>query len=165
MYETIKRNWEKYKFFLLSGFIIFFLLLLTVVYKSDEKISNISDASSNSYDNSDLKRFKQFILDQIKSPFTNIDYKIKKGDTIQKILQQYKIQNREIQKVITQYKKYANPNTLLVGNKIDIIVEKTLPENENSVVKFSVPITKSTTIEITNDTENQFQIQKFWRIL
>ena len=93
MYETIKRNWEKSKFILLSGFIIFFLLLLTVVYKSDEKISNISDASSNSYDNSDLKKFKQFILDQIKSPFTNVDYKIKKGDTIQKILQQYKIQN------------------------------------------------------------------------
>ena len=160
MYETIKRNWEKSKFFLLSGFIIFFLLLLTVVYKSDEKISNISDASSNSYDNSDLKKFKQFILDQIKSPFTNIDYKIKKGDTIQKILQQYKIQNREIQKVITQYKKYANPNTLLVGNKIDIIVEKTLPENENSVVKFSVPITKSTTIEITKNTENQITSKK-----
>ena len=76
MYETIKRNWEKYKFFLLSGFIIFFLLLLTVVYKSDEKISNISDASSNSYDNSDLKKFKQFILDQIKSPFTNIDFQV-----------------------------------------------------------------------------------------
>ena len=160
MYETIKRNWEKYKFFLLSGFIIFFLLLLTVVYKSDEKISNISDASSNSYDNSDLKKFKQFILDQIRSPFTNIDYKIKKGDTIQKILQQYKIQNREIQKVITQYKKYANPNTLLVGNKIDIIVEKTLPENENSVVKFSVPITKSTTIEITKNSENQITSKK-----
>ena len=160
MYETIKRNWEKSKFILLSGFIIFFLLLLTVVYKSDEKISNISDASSNSYDNSDLKKFKQFILDQIKSPFTNIDYKIKKGDTIQKILQQYKIQNREIQKVITQYKKYANPNTLLVGNKIDIIVEKTLPENENSVVKFSVPITKSTTIEITKNTENQITSKK-----
>ncbi len=160
MYETIKRNWEKSKFILLSGFIIFFLLLLTVVYKSDEKISNISDASSNSYDNSDLKKFKQFILDQIKSPFTNVDYKIKKGDTIQKILQQYKIQNREIQKVITQYKKYANPNTLLVGNKIDIIVEKILPENENSVVKFSVPITKSTTIEITKNSEDQITSKK-----
>ena len=160
MYETIKRNWEKSKFFLLSGFIIFFLLLVTVVYKSDEKISKISDASSNSYDNSDLKKFKQFILDQIKSPFTNVDYKIKKGDTIQKILQQYKIQNREIQKVITQYKKYANPNRLLVGNEINIIVEKILPENKNSVVKFSVPITKSTTIEITKNSKNKIISKK-----
>ena len=160
MYENLKKNWEKAKFILLSGFIIFFLLLLTVVYKSDEKISKISDTNLNSYDNSDLKKFKQFIFDQINSPFTNVDYKIKNGDTIQKILQQYKIQNREIQKVITQYKKYANPNRLFVGNKIDIIVEKILPENANSIVKFSAPISKSTTIEITKNSENQITSKK-----
>ena len=137
MYETLKRNWGKAKFILLSGCIIFFLLLLTVVYKSDEKVTKISDSNTNLYDGSDLKKFKQFILDQIKSPFTNINYKIKKGDTIQKILQQYKIQNSEIQTVITQYKKYGNPSRLLVGNKIDIIVEKILPENNNSIIKFS----------------------------
>ena len=160
MYETLKKNWEKSKFILLSGCIIFFLLLLTVVYKSDEKVTKISDSSANLYDGSDLKKFKQFILDQIKSPFTNVNYKIKKGDTIQKILQQYKIQNSEIQTVITQYKKYANPNTLLVGNEIDIIVEKILPENKNSIIKFSVPVTKSTTIEITKNTENQITSKK-----
>ena len=160
MYENLKKNWEKAKFFLLSGFIIFFLLLLTVVYKSDQTITKISDTNSNSYDNSDLKKFKQFIFDQINSPFTNVDYKIKNGDTIQKILQQYKIQNREIQKVITQYKKYANPNRLFVGNKIDIIVEKILPENANSIVKFSAPISKSTTIEITKNSENQITSKK-----
>ena len=160
MYEILKRNWDKAKFILLSGFIIIFLLLLTVVYKSDEKITKISENNKNSYDVSDLKAFKQFILDQIKSPFTNIDYEIKKGDTIQKILQQYKIQNNEIQTVINQYKKYGNPNRLLVGNKIDIIVEKILPENKNLLLKFSVPITKSTTIEITKDSENQIISKK-----
>ena len=82
MYEILKRNWDKAKFILLSGFIIIFLLLLTVVYKSDEKITKISENNKNSYDVSDLKAFKQFILDQIKSPFTNIDYEIKKGDFI-----------------------------------------------------------------------------------
>ena len=160
MYEILKRNWDKAKFILLSGFIIIFLLLLTVVYKSDEKITKISENNKNSYDVSDLKAFKQFILDQIKSPFTNIDYEIKKGDTIQKILQQYKIQNNEIQTIINQYKKYGNPNRLLVGNKIDIIVEKILPANKNLLLKFSVPITKSTTIEITKDSENQIISKK-----
>ena len=160
MYNILKRNWDKTKYILLSGFIIIFLLLLTVVYKSDEKITKISENNKNLYDVSDLKTFKQFILDQIKSPFTNIDYEIKKGDTIQKILQQYKIQNNEIQTVINQYKKYGNPNRLLVGNKIDIIVEKILPANKNLLLKFSVPITKSTTIEITKDSENQIISKK-----
>ena len=160
MYNILKRNWDKTKYILLSGFIIIFLLLLTVVYKSDEKITKISENNKNLYDVSDLKTFKQFILDQIKSPFTNIDYEIKKGDTIQKILQQYKIQNNEIQTVINQYKKYGNPNRLLVGNKIDIIVQKILPANKNLLLKFSVPITKSTTIEITKDSENQIISKK-----
>ena len=160
MYNILKRNWDKTKYILLSGFIIIFLLLLTVVYKSDEKIIKKSESNKDSYEVSDLKTLKEFILDQIKSPFTNIDYEIKKGDTIQKILQQYKIQNNEIQTVINQYKKYGNPNRLLVGNKIDIIVEKILPANKNLLLKFSVPITKSTTIEITKDSENQIISKK-----
>ena len=120
MYKILKRNWNKTKYILLSGFIIIFLLLLTVVYKSDETITKKTESSKDLYKVSDLETFKKFILDQIKSPFVNIDYEIKKGDTIQKILQQYKIHNNEIQTVIKQYKKYGNPNQLLVGNKIEM---------------------------------------------
>ena len=160
MYEILKRNWDKAKFILLSGFIIIFLLLLTVVYKSDEKITKISENNKNSYDVSDLKAFKQFILDQIKSPFTNINYEIKKGDTIQKILKKYKVQNNEIQTVINQYKKYGNPSQLMVENKIDIIIEDIPSTNKNSILKFSVPVTKSTTIEITKDSENKIISKK-----
>ena len=145
------------KYFLLSGLIIIFLLLLTVVYKSDEKIIKKSEIN---YEVSDLKTLKKFILDQIKSPFSNIDYKIKKGDTIQKILQQYQVQNNEIQTVIKQYKKYGNPNTLLVGNKIDITVKKNLDSSKSSLLKFSVPMTKSTTIEITRDSEDKIVSKK-----
>ena len=160
MYKILKKNWDRSKYFLFSGVIVIFLLLLTVIYKSDEKISKISENKNNSYNVTDLKELKEFILDQIISPYTNIDYEIKKGDTIQKILQKYKIQNKEIQTVINQYKKYGNPNTLLVGNKIDIIIEKILPTNENSLLKFSVPITKSTAIEIVKNTENEIISKK-----
>ncbi|RZO49358.1 MAG: peptidase M23 [Candidatus Pelagibacterales bacterium] len=160
MYKILKKNWDRSKYFLFSGVIVIFLLLLTVIYKSDEKISKISENKNNSYNVTDLKELKEFILDQIISPYTNIDYEIKKGDTIQKILQKYKIQNKEIQIVINQYKKYGNPNTLLVGNKIDIIIEKILPTNKNSLLKFSVPITKSTAIEIVKNTENEIISKK-----
>ena len=160
MYQIFKKNRDTARYFILSGFIIFSLLLLTVVYKSDEKVIKKSESNRNSYEVSDLKTLKKFILDQIKSPFTNIDYEIKEGDSIQKILRQYKIQNNEIQTVIKQYKKYGNPNQLLIGNKIDITIEKNLHAKKNSVLKFSVPITKSTTIEITKDEENKIISKK-----
>ena len=105
MYEIINKNWDKTKYFILSGLIIIFLLLLTVVYKSDEKIIKKSEINKDSYEITDLKTLKEFLLDQIKSPFININYKIKKGDTIQKILKKYKVSNNEIQTVINQYIK------------------------------------------------------------
>ena len=160
MYQIFKKNWDTARYFILSGSIIILLLLLTVVYKSNEKIIKKSENNRNSYEDSDLKTLKKFILDQIKSPFINIDYEIKRGDTIQKILRQYKIRNNEIQTIIKQYKKYGNPNQLLVGNKIDVTIEKDLHAKKNFMMKFSAPITKSTTVEITRDEENKIISKK-----
>jgi len=160
MYQVLKKNWDKSKYLILSGIFITLLLLLTVVYKSDERIIKKSKSIEISYESPDLKTFKKFLLNQINSPFTNLNYEIKNGDTIQKILKKLKVQNNEIQTVINQYKKYGNPNQLLVGNIINIIIEKNLTTNKNFVVKFSVPVTKSTTIGIIRDEDNKITSQK-----
>ena len=160
MYRVLKKNWDKSKYLILSGIFATLILLLTVVYKSDERIIKKSESIEISYESPDLKTFKKFLLNQINSPFTNLNYEIKNGDTIQKILKKLKVQNNEIQTVINQYKKYGNPNQLLVGNIINIIIEKNLTTNKNFVVKFSVPVTKSTTIGIIRDEDNKITSQK-----
>ena len=160
MYQVLKKNWDKSKYLILSGIFITLILLLTVVYKSDERIIKKSKSIEISYESPDLKTFKKFLLNQINSPFTNLNYEIKNGDTIQKILKKLKVQNNEIQTVINQYKKYGNPNQLLVGNIINIIIEKNLTTNKNFIVKFSVPVTKSTTIGIIRDEDNKITSQK-----
>ena len=160
MYQIIKKSWDKTKYPILSGLALMLLLLVTVAYKSDEKITKKYGLIQNSTKVADLKTFKEFLLNQIKSPFINLNYEIKKGDTIQKILKKYKVKNNDIQTTINQYKKYGNPNQLLVGNKIDIIIEKNSLEEENSIVKFSVPITKSTTIAIIKNEENKIISKK-----
>ena len=160
MYQIIKKSWDKTKNLLLSGFVVAFVLLVTVVYKSDEKITKKSEIIGNFKETADFKIFKKFLLNQIKSPFINLNYEIKKGDTIVKILKKYKVQNSDIEKVIIQYKKYGKSNQLLVGNKIDIIIKEKPSTNKNSIVKFSVPITKSTTISIIKDEENKIISKK-----
>ena len=118
MRELIYKNWHKNRYIITFFFIIVFTLLLTVVYKSDDKIIKKSEIIKNSIeDNLDLKRFKKFVLNQIISPFINVNYKIKKGDTIQKILKKYNIKNNDIQIVINEYKKFGKSNQLLVGKK------------------------------------------------
>ena len=160
MYLALKKNWNKAKHLILAGFAIIFLLLLAVVYKNDDKISKKTELIKSPNETTDLKIFKEFILNQINSPFINLNYEIKKGDTIQKILKKYEVQNSDIQTVINQYKKYGKPNQLLAGNEIDIIIEKNSSTNKNSIIKFSVPITKSTTIAITKNEENKIISEK-----
>ena len=158
MYQILKQNREKTKYFILFTFIIIFSLLLTVVFKNDEDIKN--KKTNVSFQHEDLTSIKEFFLTLIKSPFININYEIKSGDSIQKILKKFKVQNNEIQTIINQYKKYSNPNTLLLGNKIDIIIEENLSEKNYSIAKFSIPITKSTTIEITKDEQGKIVSKK-----
>ena len=160
MYDIIRKGWDKTKYFVLFGFITSTILLLAVVYKSDDKITTKSKFNENFSSIAESENLKKFLLELIKSPFINVNYEIVKGDTIQKILKKYEVKNNEIQKIINQYKKFGNPNQLLVGNTIDIKVEKNLSSEKNSILKFSVPITKSTTIEISKNSENEIFSKK-----
>ena len=158
MYRILNRNKEKTIYFILFAFLITILLLVSVVYKNDEGIKKI-ETNILSH-NQELILVKQFFLNSLKSPFTNINYEIKSGESIQKILQKLKIKNNEIQLVINHFKKYGNPNQLLVGNRIDIVVKENLSKKDNSIVKFTIPITKSTTIEIIRDEEDKITSKK-----
>ena len=162
MQEIIKKNWDKTKQTILFTIIVISLLLLAVVYKGNEKVitKSLSIQSKVKVKESDYQTFKKFLLDQIKSPFINVDYEINKGENIQKILKKYKVKDYDIQKVIQEYKKFGKPNQLLIGNKIHIIIKKGLSEKKNSIIKFSVPITKSTTIEIAKNEENKIIAKK-----
>ena len=158
MYNLIKTNWEKNKYFLLTAITLAILVLFAISNKNDEVIKG--STSNIAYQGPELSLIKDFFLSKIKSPFIVTDYEIKSGDSIQKILKSYKIKNKEIQNIINQYKKYGDPNRLLVGNKIGVIVEKKLPEKNNSIVNFFVPITKSISIEISKDEEGTITSSK-----
>ena len=122
MLENIWKKIDKYKNVGLFSLLALLLLFFSFIFKNDEKILKKSVSLYDLNQTTDLKSIKDFLLSRIKSPFINLNYTIEKGDTIQKILKKYKVQNNEIQSVIKQYKKYAKPNQLFVGNIINIII-------------------------------------------
>ena len=87
MYEILKKNIDKTKYSILFTSIIIFSLLLLVVYKNDVGIKN--KEVNIDVQKEDLIPIKNFLLTLIKSPFINIDYEIKSGDSIQKILKKF----------------------------------------------------------------------------
>ena len=160
MLQTIVKNISKNTNILIFASIAVFLLLLTWAYKNNDKIATSNTDSSTIFKQVEFTKIKELILSKINSPFINVKYEIKSGDSIQKILQNFKVKNTEAQSVIDQYKKYSKPNKLLTGDKIEIAVKKNVTGKNNSIVKFSVPITKSTTIEISKDEQDKIISKK-----
>jgi len=158
MYEILKLNKERARYIALFTAIVIVFLLLAVVFKNDEKIPG--KKIEISVQQEDLQSIKKFFLGKINSPFVNINYLIKGGDSIQSILKKLRIKNNEIQTIINQYKKYGKSNQLLKGNSIEIIIKKNFSGKDNSIIKFSVPITKSTTIEIVRNDDNKIIANK-----
>ena len=112
------RNYsEKAKYFLITIVSLTIVLFFIISYKNDKSVKD--DKSNILYEQTEVLPLKEFFFSKIKSPFKTVDYEIKSGDSIQKILKKYEIKNRDIQIIINKYKKYANPNQLLVGNKIN----------------------------------------------
>tara|TARA_B100000029_G_scaffold510061_1_gene600691 strand:+ start:290 stop:1585 length:1296 start_codon:yes stop_codon:yes gene_type:complete len=157
MYDFFKKYNEKATIFLIFSFILIFSLLVSVAYKNSKKPSSANiriDVESEEFDS-----LKEFVFSKLKSPFTNINYKVESGDNIQKILKKFKVNSNDINAVITEFKKYGS-NTLLAGIEVDIIIEKNPKIEKNSISKFSVPITKSTTIEVIKDEQNKITSKK-----
>ena len=86
MYQILIKKTLKYRPLFVFGVISLFIFIITFVYKSNDKIIKNSQVISSFKQTPDFVTFKKFLLNQIKSPFINIDYEMKSGDTIQKIL-------------------------------------------------------------------------------
>ncbi len=158
MRQIFNRYKEEIKHF--SLFLVFAIsvIWLAFTYKNDEKIS--AKKITSPFEHEDIVTLKKFLVGKINSPFINANYEIKKGDNIQKILQNFDVKNSEIQKVINQFNKYGKPNQLLTGNTVEVIIEKSLSKKNNSVIRFAVPITKSTTVEITKNEDGKLASKK-----
>jgi len=160
MFQIIIKNLEKRKLIFLFSFILISSLILTFVYKNTILIKNLDNNKTSFLREEDLNVIKDFLFKQIKSPFKDIKHEIKKGESIGKILRKYNVKNTQIQEVISQYKLYGQTNQLLVGNVIDLTIEKNVTKEKNSIIKFFIPVTKSTSIEIKNNEFGKLQSKK-----
>ena len=159
MLNLLIKKLQKTRYIALYSFITLALIIFAFYYKGSS-ISNNPKETYVSIEHEDIKNLKKYLLGKIISPFINVNYEIKSGDSIQKILKKFDVKNVDINNVIEQYKKYSKPNNLLTGNKIDIIVEKNPSKKGNSIIKFTIPITKSSTISIVKNDQNNIVSEK-----
>ena len=141
---------------ILVSFLIFFSALFFVASgliqkKNNKNVINLKEITQTS----EFSNFTNFLISKINSPYEEINYVIKKNDTVEKILGQYKIKNNEIRKISSQLKKKKLTN-IYSGRKLSLILKK-LDDESNSLVNLVYPVNNVTSVEIRKS-QNNFEV-------
>ena len=137
------------------------ILALYIINITNKQINvNQGELKNKLSNNNELIELKKFIIENIKSPFSNINYLVKSGDTLKKILKIHQVKNQDIDSAIENYKKYGKPNDITIGQSINLVVKEKLSSKKKSLHKMSIPISKSITIEISRNEQNQLTSKK-----
>ncbi len=119
--KIIKNN--LYQIVLVS--IIFFTILITNFYSIYKKDN--ADKLNNLLDNSYLKKSINLVIKNLNPKFNYIDFKVKKGDTFEKIINQLNLPLEEKKLAIKSFSKFKFINSLYQGQKITFKVDNSKP--------------------------------------
>ena len=140
--------------------LLFSLMLIAVLsttyYNNKQKIinENYKDIINNIY----FKKSINHIFNNLSPRYKNIDHKISKGETFDKILKDYSISDDEIIKIKKSFKNDINLNNL----KTDQIIKFTIDQSSNKkIINFLFPLSRTEKIKLTRNLEtNLFKTEK-----
>ena len=128
--------------FLVIFSLIFFITSNVINKKNKENASNFKEITQTN----DFLNLTNFFKSKINSPYKEIDYTIKNNDTVEKILKQFKIRNKDIRNISLKLKERKLAN-IYSGRKLSLILKK-LEDGSNTIVNFVYPINNTTSVEI-----------------
>ncbi|WP_440655597.1 peptidoglycan DD-metalloendopeptidase family protein [Candidatus Pelagibacter sp. HIMB1509] len=140
----IKKNFE------IFGLVL--LILLTAIstnYFNSTKKENF-EIHNNYIDNVYFKKTLTNIVENLEPKYKKIKHQIKSGETFDKILEDYLIQNKEILKIKNALKKKVNLNKLNTKQIIEFSLDKT----NNQINEFIFQISNKEKIFLVRDNSN-----------
>ena len=145
---------KKITFFLTKNLRIIgliFLVIFTIIialYSNYQK--NLDYKRYNNFiDNIYLKKTLKEIINNLEPRYKKYNHKIKPGETFDKILKEYSIDNKEILEIKESLFKKVNINKLNTSQKIQIIIDQT----NNKIKEFIFQISNTEKIYLLRDNE------------
>ena len=129
---------------------IFLLLLVTIVstkFYNDKKVlvnENYKDVINNIYFKKTIKQ----IFDNLIPRYKNINHKISRGETFDKILNNYSISNNKIIEIKKKLNSEYNLNNLKTGLSINFIIDQS---NNKNITSFTFPVSRTKKIKLIRD--------------
>ena len=154
MIKNLKKILLKYKQILA----LFVLITITVSSSSYHNYNKnlVSENYNNLFSNLYFKKTINHILDNLESKYKKIDHKILSGETFDKILEEYLIDNRQILEIKKELSKKVNLNKLNTNQKIQFTIDK----SNNLIKDFTFQISNTEKIYLTKNFDtNSFNQQ------
>ena len=130
-----------------------FLLLAIIVTILSVRIYNVNKNVINQnyinlINNTYFQKSIKYVFDNLEPKFIEITHKVSKGETFNKILNNYKIPKSEIQKIIKILSKENKLNNL----KTNQIIIFTIDQSENNkITNLLFPVSRTKRIQLTRD--------------
>ena len=130
-----------------------FLLLTIIVTILSVRIYNVNKNVINQnyinlINNTYFQKSIKYVFDNLEPKFIEITHKVSKGETFNKILNNYKIPKSEIQKIIKILSKENKLNNL----KTNQIIIFTIDQSENNkITNLLFPVSRTKRIQLTRD--------------
>ena len=157
--NTVKIN----NFFKKKNYLIYFVILAIffTVYSlivNQVKVHNSSQQKKidSFLGSSEFSNIKEFIFENLNSPYKEYNYTVENNDTIEKILKKHNVNTEDINNIASAVIKKKLSN-IFAKTKVKIVVKKDL--RSNKVVSLFYPVNEITTVEIRRN-KNEFIVNE-----
>ena len=140
----LRRNWQtlSYTLVLISFFVIYSYTLSHLNNKSLKNEKNLEIF----FKTGELLDIKKSYLSSLESPYSEFKYKIENNDSIEKILNKFKVNTKEINLIIEKLREKKLTN-IYAGRELSIILKKSI-DSKNTIVSILYPINNTLSVEI-----------------
>ena len=130
----------------LFGFLIIFVVSALFAYSSTLKKKRI-EAIDTFISSNETVLLKNYLLNQIKSPYFEYDYIVKNNDTMESILKKFSVKKKEISFIVKEIKKRKLSN-IIPNQKVKFVLRRSADKEDMEVLKVEYPISKTTYVNI-----------------
>ena len=148
----MKKNYLLY-FFILAIFFLLYSLAVSKIksYNNSKKNNFNSFISSNEFSN-----IKEYIFENLNSPYKEYNYIVKNNDTIEKILKKYNVDNEDINNIATSVVKKKLSN-IFAKTEVKIVIKEEF--GSKKIISLFYPISEIITVEIKRN-KDEFTINE-----
>ena len=143
--------------YVIFGFLVIFLISSLFAYGSTLKKKRL-EAIDSFISSNETVLLKNYLLNQIKSPYFEYDYIVKNNDTMELILKKFSIKDKEISFIVKEIKKRKLSN-ITPNQKVKFVLRRSSDKEDMEVLKVEYPISKTTYVNI-NKGNNGLEITK-----